>query len=226
MGQTFLLRWPTTSAKLQQKKKKAEEMDKPEAMKLIEAQERVTRDDPKGFEMLSHYAVLIDVAGESQDNELRGILVHAVIPRWPHNDQIDCAMGYARLRRIAEEKWIRLHCDGKGQWVEVNSHGTTSPAFPPILLGKVSNTGRFPTPRSWAWSIGNPMLTAMNALADNYQHRKWSADINCQTFAVRFCSEMGIRWPDGVRCSSDVPPIIVNCFLGIHRHTAQTSAAS
>jgi len=167
---------------------------------------------------LAHIYVAIDVADFSSldGGVVEASFIHLVIPAWPKGLKVACKEEYLRLERDERTgRWLRAEWDGSWKRSERE-------ILPPFLVNNLLQNEYHPG-KAIVWSAALK-LRAEQVLEDmKLTHgEKWSAKVNCHTFADEFLKTLKLEWPKERYKSSDFPPVVVEAAMRLQHSMAQT----
>ncbi|CAF1069976.1 unnamed protein product [Adineta ricciae] len=134
----------------------------------------------------AHHSVLIDVAGESDDLELRGVSLHLTAD--------------VKLRKTI---------------FNAHSHPVLRPSLLDIFKPnpkRIHPSDSVSNPRQWV-NMLKLQAEAIYVRMTNYETLPWSGIVNCQQYVRQLVESLGLQIPDGIQLAGDALPVIIN--LGI-----------
>ena len=162
----------------------------------------------------AHWIVVIDVAGETSDESL----VYVPAPTFDPPPALD------PLPHSLNRGWqFHLGADPTSRKVNflnsrIDRKRSASFIRSVEYVGKIQNEFHPGQPGVWVYQGLVPAMSAWYEDFTEHSTKKWSAEVNCQTFACEIIQRLSLDVPSSVTLISDIEPHLL-VDLGIFVHT-------
>ncbi|CAF0964172.1 unnamed protein product [Rotaria magnacalcarata] len=134
----------------------------------------------------AHHAILVDVAGSSNEENMEGVLVHLTASTITQQVKF----------RVEDDPWSK-DC-----------------FYETVRVGQLTTTKS--NPQFWAIDLHNKAYELYCSFTDQITKIKWSSSVNCQTFARALLNEFGLEWPHELPYASDrCLPVIIDIAIQV-----------
>jgi len=177
----------------------------------------------------SHMSIIIDLAGESNEKQIRGLMLHVIVDR--PVQMVPAVTKFDHLTYVVEKCDVEHYVIGKLESSAYflylhkipntlkNLLVPTDPSFPgeytnlivTQFYAKLCSTRATPNERANLCLIPLGQIVYGELIERNSGITHWSSAVNCQQYA-RLLIEfgLGLQWPDSVDVAGDVAPEIID----------------